>query len=176
MTVGTREDILIWRRKLLDRTKRTNRFGRGFGPVVWQITDDDNNITILLLHSHLFFCICSTFYMQYRCINITRSSVLVPSWGWRLIAETCKRVHVYGLLIPLLSVCVCVGEYKCLQAQCTELITLNFYLPEMLGPPTGLLGSKLRKQRMWRFPELQTSNLTKENAVFLHMTPCCLLV
>ena len=25
----------------LDRTMWTNRFGRGFGPVVWQITDDD---------------------------------------------------------------------------------------------------------------------------------------
>ena len=25
----------------LDRTTWRNRFGRGFGPVVWQITDDD---------------------------------------------------------------------------------------------------------------------------------------
>jgi len=25
----------------LDRTVWRNRFGRGFGPVVWQITDDD---------------------------------------------------------------------------------------------------------------------------------------
>jgi len=25
----------------LDRTMWRNRFGRGFGPVVWQITDDD---------------------------------------------------------------------------------------------------------------------------------------
>jgi hypothetical protein len=25
----------------LDRTKWKNHFGRGFGPVVWQITDDD---------------------------------------------------------------------------------------------------------------------------------------
>ena len=27
----------------LDRTMRRNRFGRGFGPVVWQITDDDED-------------------------------------------------------------------------------------------------------------------------------------
>ena len=27
----------------LDRTMWRNRFGRGFGPVVWQITDDDND-------------------------------------------------------------------------------------------------------------------------------------
>ena len=26
----------------LDRTMWRNRFGRGFGPVVWQITDDDD--------------------------------------------------------------------------------------------------------------------------------------
>jgi hypothetical protein len=26
----------------LDRTMRRNRFARGFGPVVWQITDDDD--------------------------------------------------------------------------------------------------------------------------------------
>ena len=26
----------------LDRTVWRNRFGRGFGPVVWQITDDDD--------------------------------------------------------------------------------------------------------------------------------------
>jgi hypothetical protein len=28
--------------KALDRIKWRNRFGRGFGPVVWQITDDDD--------------------------------------------------------------------------------------------------------------------------------------
>ena len=27
----------------LDRTIWRNRFGRGFGPVVWQITDDDDD-------------------------------------------------------------------------------------------------------------------------------------
>jgi len=27
----------------LDRTVWRNRFGRGFGPVVWQITDDDDD-------------------------------------------------------------------------------------------------------------------------------------
>ena len=27
----------------LDRTMWRNRFGRGFGPVVWQITDDDDD-------------------------------------------------------------------------------------------------------------------------------------
>jgi hypothetical protein len=27
----------------LDRIKWRNRFGRGFGPVVWQITDDDDD-------------------------------------------------------------------------------------------------------------------------------------
>jgi len=27
----------------LDRSVWRNRFGRGFGPVVWQITDDDDD-------------------------------------------------------------------------------------------------------------------------------------
>jgi hypothetical protein len=27
----------------LDRIKWSNRFGRGFGPLVWQISDDDDN-------------------------------------------------------------------------------------------------------------------------------------
>ena len=30
----------------LDRTMWRNRFGRGFGPVVWQITDDDERFTV----------------------------------------------------------------------------------------------------------------------------------
>ena len=29
----------------VDRTMWRNRFGRGFGPVVWQITDDDDDIS-----------------------------------------------------------------------------------------------------------------------------------
>ena len=27
----------------LDRTMWRNRFGRGFGPVIWQISDDDDD-------------------------------------------------------------------------------------------------------------------------------------
>ena len=30
----------------VDRTMWRNRFGRGFGPVVWQITDDDDSLTM----------------------------------------------------------------------------------------------------------------------------------
>jgi len=32
----------------LDRTMWRNRFGRGFGPVVWQITDDDDDYELTL--------------------------------------------------------------------------------------------------------------------------------
>jgi hypothetical protein len=39
--------------KALDRIKWRNRFGRGCGPVVWQITDDDAYITYT-------FCLCTT--------------------------------------------------------------------------------------------------------------------
>ena len=38
----------------LDRTMWRNRFGRGFGPVVWQITDD------------IYIYICRTFYTKWR--------------------------------------------------------------------------------------------------------------
>jgi hypothetical protein len=31
----------------LDRTMWRNRFGRGFGPVVWQITDDDDDSSFI---------------------------------------------------------------------------------------------------------------------------------
>jgi len=33
----------------LDRTMWRNRFGRGFGPVVWQITDDDDDLAITII-------------------------------------------------------------------------------------------------------------------------------
>jgi len=38
----------------LDRTMWRNRFGRGFGPVVWQITDDDDGWFIYLLGGQNF--------------------------------------------------------------------------------------------------------------------------
>ena len=49
--------------ELLDRTMWRNRFGRGFGPVVWQITNDDGiyiyiyilYLYIILIHSRLGF-------------------------------------------------------------------------------------------------------------------------
>ena len=50
----------------LDRTIWRNRFGRGFGPVVWQITDnddDENNTPI--------FC-----YIPYRCF--IRAPFVIP--------------------------------------------------------------------------------------------------
>ena len=37
----------------LDRTMWRNRFGRDFGPVVWQITDDDDDDGDVILHSKL---------------------------------------------------------------------------------------------------------------------------
>ena len=37
----------------LDRTMWRNRFGRGFGPVVWQITDDDDLNNIIFIDNNL---------------------------------------------------------------------------------------------------------------------------
>ena len=39
----------------LDRTMWRNRFGRGFGPVVWQITDDDDDDNVRIWFFFSFF-------------------------------------------------------------------------------------------------------------------------
>ena len=36
----------------LDRTMWRNRFGRGFGPVIWQITDDDDEAGVYVMVPH----------------------------------------------------------------------------------------------------------------------------
>jgi len=38
--------------KALDRTMWRNRFGRGFGLVVWQITDDDDDDQAGIMFEH----------------------------------------------------------------------------------------------------------------------------
>jgi hypothetical protein len=37
----------------LDRTMWRNRFGRGFGLVVWQITDDDDGFTQFIIQTNI---------------------------------------------------------------------------------------------------------------------------
>ena len=38
----------------LDLTMWRNRFARGFGPVVWQITDDDDKLSVFFLFKMQF--------------------------------------------------------------------------------------------------------------------------
>jgi hypothetical protein len=52
------------KQEALDRIKRRNSFGRGFGPVVWQITDDDDDdegrlkvSTLFIMNLYLAGCI-----------------------------------------------------------------------------------------------------------------------
>jgi aminoglycoside phosphotransferase len=40
--LGDRRGYAHLKEEALDRIKWRNRFGRGCGPVVWQITDDDD--------------------------------------------------------------------------------------------------------------------------------------
>jgi len=40
----------------LDRTMWRNCFGRGFGPVVWQITDDDDD-DVSVKHNTTLLCL-----------------------------------------------------------------------------------------------------------------------
>ena len=42
MTLTDRRGYCQLKEEALDRTVWSNRSGRGFGPVVWQITDDDD--------------------------------------------------------------------------------------------------------------------------------------
>jgi hypothetical protein len=41
--LGDRRGYSHLKEEALDRIKWRNGFGRGFGPVVWQITDDDDD-------------------------------------------------------------------------------------------------------------------------------------
>ena len=50
----------------LDRTMWRNRFGRGFGPVVWQITEDDDEKNVLIVSSN------TTKILQFYVKELTR--------------------------------------------------------------------------------------------------------
>jgi hypothetical protein len=55
--LGDRRGYSHLKEEALDRIKWRNRFGRGFGPVVWRITDDDVWFLLteaLKLYKHLF--------------------------------------------------------------------------------------------------------------------------
>ena len=53
----------------LDCTMWRNRFGRGFGPVVWQITDDDDDDIMLFMLRHVILC-------NGNCLNLLEHSLL----------------------------------------------------------------------------------------------------
>ena len=57
MTLRTGEDTVNWRR---------NRFGRGFGPVVWQITVDDDDIYIYIYMYMHFILSFKLVYFEWR--------------------------------------------------------------------------------------------------------------
>jgi len=61
----------------LDRTMWRNRFGRGFGPVVWQITDDDDHGTWRPFYRRLSVSLDRCGKSRHRdsksCIGLSRS-------------------------------------------------------------------------------------------------------
>jgi len=59
----------------LDRTMWRNRFGRGFGHVVWQITDDDDDDYSLLI----FACMEAPLKFYALLISVSRTQLLI-SW------------------------------------------------------------------------------------------------
>jgi len=62
----------------LDRTMWRNRFGRGFGPVVWQITDDDDDIPA----DNLYCCTSTLWMKQLHSNKGTADMSLNTTCGW----------------------------------------------------------------------------------------------
>ena len=64
----------------LDRTVWRNRFGRGFGPVVWQITDDDDDDDIThTIINHILFSFCGSIKYMFSIIHISQLSTIIES-------------------------------------------------------------------------------------------------
>ena len=56
--------------EVLDRTVWRNRFARGFGPVVWQITDDHHDDTFIVTFMYSYCCVCSVLGILFRCVCV----------------------------------------------------------------------------------------------------------
>ena len=83
----------------VDRTVWRNRFGRGFGPVVWQITDDDDDDQDLWLknNSNIFLLFVSH-KSWYSVVSLGRCSLFPSRVGLRVykhpgtyMIKTCGR-------------------------------------------------------------------------------------
>ena len=62
----------------LDRTMWRNRFGRGFGPVVWQITDDDGDDSYSLIYLHITDpCETLIFWLLLQTSGLTQSKIMI---------------------------------------------------------------------------------------------------
>ena len=79
------------KKEALDRTMWRNRFGRGFGPVVWQITDDDDDdMTSCCKHS----CRCSHSSHCNTNTVITRTAKLSDNYHWQLFVPVTFSYYI----------------------------------------------------------------------------------
>ena len=79
----------------LDRTMWRNRFGRGFGPVVWQITDDDDDYCRQQPYSKH----CDT-YLQYICITAYSSENMPVQRTHASTSEALERLTPFLCPLP----------------------------------------------------------------------------
>jgi hypothetical protein len=94
----------------LDLTMWRNRFARGFGPVVWQITDDDDDdesLQYCAQHSCLSLVKNSYMFQSYQIIRLSvkcYKSGFEPRWA-RFSVLHIRLDRTYSALSPLCSGC-----------------------------------------------------------------------
>jgi hypothetical protein len=116
----------------LDRIKWRNRFGRGFGPIVWQITDDDvhdstqtfyllrnqgGHLPLRILPFNKFNSISTSFHKEHYTYGTTnfrmyicgRDSLNNPSPNRQINLAQTRR---YEPLLPLYFLTSCDQQYK----------------------------------------------------------------
>ena len=88
----------------LDRTTWRNRFGRGFGPVVWQITDDDETLTFV--EEHPFEARSKNLQRRLPCYLPTVVQCTVYFTDMLLLASTRFIVNPHGKAQEQERICV----------------------------------------------------------------------
>ena len=87
----------------LDRTMWRNRFGRVFGPVVWQITDDDDSECVSTTFSNYQTKrMCCIILSCDRCLNVPYFSTL-PHKDTIFTIEIFKHKHLSSFCLQLRS-------------------------------------------------------------------------
>ena len=126
----------------LDRTMWRNRFGRGFGPVVWQITDDDDD-DYIYIYIYIIPILRGKNFLK-KLHYSSYSTCLHHLWGWkrqsvpkrphinfRSRGITQKKEHNIHNTVKILNQEI-VFRYKDSQSNTTRSIWKNFIIVKLL--------------------------------------------